>query len=130
MRSYELMFILDPRISEEEGSGLTNDFRKLVEAAGAEVIRVENWGRRKLAYEIDKQKEGRYVLFYILSETGEGLAGIERRMKQHDKVLRYMTIRTDEELQRAGLPLPSPEEEQTSETAEAASEPSDSREKE
>lgn len=113
MRSYELMFVVDPRTSEEDAKSLANDFKNQVEATGAQVVKKEHMGRRKLAYEIQKNKEGRYFLLYILSEDGgHGFAGVEARMEQHDQILRYMVVRTDEDLKRAGLPLPEPAEEE------------------
>lgn len=110
MRSYELMFVVDPRTSEEAAKSLANDFKNQVEATGAQVVKREHMGRRKLAYEIQKNKEGRYFLFYILSEDGHGFPNVEARMEQHDQILRYMVVRTDEDLKRAGLPLPEPSE--------------------
>lgn len=124
MRTYELMVVLDPRMSEDEAAGLTDDIRTLVENSGAEILKTDNWGRRKLAYEIQKLSEGRYVLFYLSTEDGNhSLTGVERRLQQHDQVLRYLTVRTDEELRRAGLPLPTAEEpgqEEGTEDAETA----------
>jgi len=113
MRTYELMVVLDPRISEDDATGLTGDIRKLLENSGGEILKTDVWGRRKLAYEIQKLKEGRYVLFYLSTEDGShSLADAERRLQQHDQVLRYLLVRTDEDLRRAGLPLPSPDEEE------------------
>jgi len=124
MRTYELMVVLDPRMSEDEAAGLTDDIRTLVENSGAEILKTDNWGRRKLAYEIQKLGEGRYVLFYLSTEDGNhSLPGVERRLQQHDRVLRYLTVRTDEDLRRAGLPLPTaeePEQEEGTEGAETA----------
>lgn len=123
MRSYELMFVLDPRLSEDDAKALTNEFKDQVTAAGAEIVKAEHWGRRKLAYEIKKLKEGRYVLFFLTTPDGShGLAGVERRMEQHDQVLRYMLVRTDEELKRAGLPLPTADEEAEAEADEGEGE--------
>lgn len=124
MRTYELMVVLDPRSSEDETTGLIGDIQSLVEDKGAEVIKLDIWGRRKLAYEIQKLKEGHYALFYLSTEDGShGLAEVEQRLKQHDLVLRYMLIRTDDDLRRAGLPLPTADEEEATEAAstEAAS---------
>lgn len=113
MRSYELMFVVDPRTSEEDAKSLANDFKNLVETTGAQVVKKEHMGRRKLAYEIQKNKEGRYFLLYILSEDGShGFSTVEARMEQHDQILRYMVVRTDEDLKRAGLPLPEPGEDE------------------
>lgn len=107
MRTYELMFIVDPRVADDEVASLTEDVKGMLTANGGQVIREEQWGRRKLAYEIDKLKEGKYVLLYLSGEDGElPISEVELRMRQNDKVLRYLTVRTDLELKRAGMPLP------------------------
>lgn len=121
MRTYELMIVLDPRMSEDDAGDLTDNIRSQVENAGAEVLKMENWGRRKLGFEIQKLTEGRYVLFYLSTEDGNhSLPTVERRLQQHDQVLRYLTVRTDEDLRRAGLPLPTAEEPEEEAPAEAA----------
>ena len=121
MRTYELMIVLDPRMSEDDAGDLTDNIRSQVENAGAEVLKAENWGRRKLGFEIQKLTEGRYVLFYLSTEDGNhSLPDVERRLQQHDQVLRYITVRTDEDLRRAGLPLPTAEEPEEESSAEAA----------
>lgn len=103
MRTYELMFVVDPRVSDEDVVGLTNDYRQMITAGGTEVVKEENWGRRKLAFPIDKLNEGKYVLFYIQSQDGKTpLAAVEHRMRQNDKILRFLTVRTDLDLKRAG----------------------------
>jgi small subunit ribosomal protein S6 len=103
MRTYELMFVVDPRVADEDVLGMTQDYRHMIEAGGSEITKEENWGRRKLAYGIDKLTEGKYVLFYIQSETGKNsLHEVEHRMRQNDKVLRFLTVRTDLDLKRAG----------------------------
>lgn len=107
MRTYELMYIVDPRVDDDEVASLTEDIKGLLTAQGGEVIREEQWGRRKLAYEIGNLKEGKYVLLYLGSPDGElPIAEVELRMRQNDRILRYLTVRTDEDLRRAGLPLP------------------------
>ena len=102
MRTYELMYIIDPRISEEEAESVHETVKDLVTSNGAEIVRDEDMGRRKLAYPIDKQTEGRYRLLYLTSEeVFEGVPEVERRLEQSDHVLRYMVVRTDEDLKRA-----------------------------
>jgi small subunit ribosomal protein S6 len=123
VRTYELMFIVDPRVADDEVASLTEDVKGLLTAKGGQVIREEQWGRRKLAYEIDKLKEGKYVLLYLSGEDGElPISEVELRMRQNDKVLRYLTVRTDLDLKRAGLPLPTeaPPAEEGAEGAEGA----------
>ena len=107
MRTYELMYIVDPRVADDEVASLTEDIKGLLTAQGGHVIREEQWGRRKLAYEIGNLKEGKYVLLYVGSDDGNlPIAEVELRMRQNDRILRYLTVRTDEDLKRAGLPLP------------------------
>jgi ribosomal protein S6 len=100
------MFVVDPRVSDEDVVAMTNDYRQMIEAGGSQVTREESWGRRKLAYTIEKLNEGKYVLFYISSENGKtSLPGVEHRMRQNDKILRFLTVRTDLDLKRAGSRL-------------------------
>jgi small subunit ribosomal protein S6 len=103
MRTYELMFVVDPRVSDEEVVTMTQDYKTMITAGNtAEVTGEENWGRRKLAYPINKVNEGKYVLFFIQSPDGKNtLHEVEHRMRQNDKILRFLTVRTDEDLKRA-----------------------------
>lgn len=102
MRTYELIFVVDPRVSDEDVVTLTNDYKTMITAGGSEITSEENWGRRKLAYPINKITEGKYVLLNITSQDGKtSLADVEHRMRQNDKILRYLTVRTDEDLKRA-----------------------------
>lgn len=125
MRTYELMYIVDPRVPDEEVTALTEDVKGLLTAKGGQVVREEQWGRRKLAYPINKLKEGKYTLFYLAGEPGElSIDEVEFRMRQNDNILRYLTVRTDEDYKRAGMPLPTeapPVEETDDEDAPAAS---------
>src|SRR5215218_6635624 len=107
MRTYELMFVVDPRVSDEDVVTMTNDYKNLITAAGSQITSEEHWGRRKLAFPIDKLNEGKYVLLYVSSETGKtALPAVEHRMRQNDKILRYLTVRTDEDLKRAARKHP------------------------
>lgn len=102
MRTYELIFVVDPRVSDEEVVALTQEYKSMITSGGAEITTEENWGRRKLAYTINKMTEGKYVLLGITSDNGKtALPEVEHRMRQNDKILRYLTVRTDEDLKRA-----------------------------
>lgn len=102
MRTYELMYVIDPRVSEKEAEAVNDAVRKLVTDNGAQITKEDDWGRRKLAYPIDKQTEGRYMLMYLHAEKAfHGVPELERRLEQSDKVLRYLTVRTDPDLKRA-----------------------------
>jgi small subunit ribosomal protein S6 len=107
MRTYELMFVVDPRVADEEVVTMMQDYKNMITAGGSQITGEENWGRRKLAYPIDKLNEGKYVLFYISSEVGKtALPEVEHRMRQNDRILRYLTVRTDEDLKRAARRQP------------------------
>ncbi|HEY0514174.1 MAG TPA: 30S ribosomal protein S6 [Thermoanaerobaculia bacterium] len=107
MRTYEVMFVVDPRVSDEDVVTMTQEYKNMITAGGSQITSEENWGRRKLAYPIDKLNEGKYVLLYVGSETGKNsLHEVEHRMRQNDKILRYLTVRTDEDLKRAARRQP------------------------
>ncbi len=107
MRTYELMFVVDPRVSDEDVVAMTAEYRNMITAGGSTITAEENWGRRKLAFTIDKLNEGKYVLFYVSSEVGKtALPEVEHRMRQNEKILRYLTVRTDEALKRAARRQP------------------------
>lgn len=95
MRKYELMFIVDPRLTDEEVVALSDEYKTMLEASGGEVFKEESWGKRKLAYTIENLNEGNYTLFYVRSESGQPFHEVEQRMRQNEKILRYITVRTD-----------------------------------
>ena len=100
-RSYELMFIADPRLSDEEVVGLTEDYKTMITSAGAVITKEESWGKRKLAYPIEKLTEGKYVLLYVEADGVNPFPEVEQRLRQNEKILRFLTVRTDEDLKRA-----------------------------
>lgn len=100
-RTYELVFVADPRVSDEDVVAMTEDYKAMITSAGAEIVREESWGRRKLAYPIQKLTEGKYVILYIEANGVNPFPEVEQRMRQNDKVLRFLTVRTDPDLKRA-----------------------------
>ena len=108
MRTYELVVVYDPRVADDEVTALTGEVRNLLTAPGGVTItKTEVWGRRRLAYEIGKVNEGKYVVLFFAAEDGSApVAEVERRLVQNDRVLRFLTTRTDLGLKRAGLPIP------------------------
>ena len=99
MRTYEVLFILSPQVAEEEATTLIGEFKKVGEGTGAKLTNEEPWGRRRLAYPIQKFNEGNYHLFVFESEGS--LAELDRRMKNSDRILRHMIVRTDLDHKRA-----------------------------
>ena len=99
MRTYEVLFILSPQVTEEEATTLITDFKRVADSTGAQLRNEEAWGRRRLAYPIQKFTEGNYHLFVF--ESDGSLSELDRRMKNVDRVLRHIIVRTDEDHKRA-----------------------------
>jgi small subunit ribosomal protein S6 len=99
MRTYEVLFILSPQVPEEEAKTLADEFKRVAESTGATLKNEEAWGRRRLAYPIHKFNEGIYHLFVF--ESANSLSELDRRMRNSDRILRHMIVRTDEDLKRA-----------------------------
>jgi small subunit ribosomal protein S6 len=100
MRVYEVLFIVAPNVEEGDIETLVTQFSDIATNQGAQVAKVDRIGRRRLAYPIGKFNEGHYVVLTI-EGTGSEIAEIERRMRVSDAVIRYITIRIDEDLKRA-----------------------------
>src|ERR671938_1031727 len=99
-RVYEVVFVVDPETPEEDLTRLTDNLRGVVTDQGGRVTKSEVMGRRQLAYKVGRKNEGVYVLFEIEGTGGE-IAELERRMRVNDAIMRYMTVRVDEDRQRA-----------------------------
>jgi small subunit ribosomal protein S6 len=96
VRTYELMFVVDPRVPDEDVVALTDEVKTLLQGGGGEIAKEQSWGKRKLAYEIGKQSEGKYVLLHVrVADGNRPFPLVEQRLKQNERVLRYLTVRTD-----------------------------------
>ena len=99
MRKYEVIFVVRPDVTEEDIAKLIAQMEGVVAGAGGAVDKVEKLGRRRLAYRVARQREGFYVLF-LVSGSGDTVKEFERRLKVADAVIKYMTVRVDEEIER------------------------------
>ncbi len=100
MRKYEIMFVVRPDVTEDDIAKLITQMEGVVTGAGGKVEKAEKMGRRRLAYRVARQREGFYILF-LVEGTGDTVKEFERRLKVTDTVIKYMTVRVDEELDRA-----------------------------
>jgi small subunit ribosomal protein S6 len=100
MRVYEVLFVVAPNTEEGDIETLVTQFSDVITNQGAQVAKVDRMGRRRLAYPIGKFNEGHYVVLTV-EGTGAEIAEVERRMRVNDAVIRYITIRIDEDLKRA-----------------------------
>jgi len=99
-RTYELLFIARPGLAEPEVEALTETVKGYLEKEGGVIEKIEPWGKKRLAYDIDKQREGYYVLI-VFGSKGDIVKEVERRLKVTDGVMRHITVRVDEDLRRA-----------------------------
>jgi len=99
-RIYDLIFICRPDTPEAEIDKLIATLEQSVVEKGAKIEKMEKWGTRKLAYRVHKLREGFYVYFSLRSSQGELIKELERRLKVSDPVMKYLTVRLDEELKR------------------------------
>jgi small subunit ribosomal protein S6 len=96
-RQYELVYITPPEATEEQLNELHAQVATVVERFQGTIEKTENWGRRKLAYEIGRQREGVYVL-ELINGPGAMTAELDRRLRVLDIVVRHIIVRVDEDL--------------------------------
>ena len=99
MRNYEIMFIVNPNTAEEEIDKINGQIENIVTSGGGKIEKIEKMGKRRLAYEVERQREGHYVLF-VIGANGDIIKECERRLRVMDAVIKYITVRTDEEVRR------------------------------
>jgi small subunit ribosomal protein S6 len=99
-RIYEILFIADPNLGEPEVDALAAHVQGFVEKDGGKIQKVEKWGKKRLAYDVRRHREGYYVLL-VAEGTGVMVKEVERRLKVTDGVIRYLTVRVDVDLRKA-----------------------------
>lgn len=95
MRRYETIFIADQNLSNDDLNALIERSKSLITNLKGIVVKVEEWGKRKLAYEINKQSRGCYVLIDYASER-DAVAELERNFKIDDRILKFLTVKKSE----------------------------------
>ena len=99
-RTYEVMYIVDTEASQDDVARLSENLQQIITDQGGTITKAEDMGRRTLAYPINHRNEGYYMLLEI-DGTGREIAELERRMRVNDQIVRYITVRVDEDRQRA-----------------------------
>ena len=92
MNKYESLYVIVPELNEEETASVINKFNGIVTANGGEIEKVDEWGKRRLAYMIDYKTEGYYVLM-VFDAPGEVPAELERNLKNDERIMRYKVTR-------------------------------------
>ncbi|MCX8116346.1 MAG: 30S ribosomal protein S6 [Desulfobacterota bacterium] len=94
-RKYETIFILDPDIEEEVAQSALEKIKGVITQGSGEILKVEDWGKRKLAYKVRKKSKGHYILIHF-SGTPELLSELERNYRVMDPVIKFQSVRLDE----------------------------------
>ncbi|MHB1125592.1 MAG: 30S ribosomal protein S6 [Bacillota bacterium] len=94
MRDYETLFIIKPDLDEEQTTAVADKFVGLIGDNGGEILKVERWGKRRLAYEVKKYNDGVYVLIRFKG-TPEVVLELERILKITDEILKYLITRQE-----------------------------------
>ena len=106
LRPYEILVIVDSRPTDEEVAALLEQFGEQVKALGAEVTKVDNWGKRRLAYDIRKQREGTYAVFEVSAEPST-VKEFERQLRLNETILRFLSTRVP--IRKKARPAKTPE---------------------
>ena len=99
-RQYELMYVIAPTVGDDGVADLHTQVEEIVSRSGGEIEKSDNWGKRRLAYEIKSHREGTYVL-ELINGPGELVRELNRRLKVTDEVLRHLVVRVDEDLKKS-----------------------------
>ena len=95
LREYETIYILRPDLPESTISDVNKKIRGIIETSGGQLLKVENWGKRRLAYEVKKHFKGTYLFWNYLGKAGL-VEEVERNLKISDSVIRFYTVKMDE----------------------------------
>ena len=99
MRLYDIVVLVTPDLNDDDATKLAGEYRKILADGGANFVKEEPWGRRRLAFPIGRKREAHYVYWQVEAEPAT-VAETERRLGLSDQVLRHLAVRVDEELKR------------------------------
>lgn len=100
MRTYEVVFVAAPIITNEELEAFIALMQNVVESRNGRVLKVDNWGKKSLAYKIKKYRDGYYVVLTVDAD-GAVISELERRFRVTDYIIRFLSVRVDEDLKRS-----------------------------
>ncbi len=120
MHIYESIFIINPNLPDEERNTIIKKMQDVVAKQGGEMIKFEDWGTRKLAYEVKKQKRGHYAFFQFKGAAAT-VSELERTYKLTDAVIKFITIKLVKELRKRPEPKKPKKESGPAETGQQAS---------
>jgi small subunit ribosomal protein S6 len=123
MPIYESIFIINPNLTDEETAGIIKKMQDVVTKQGGEMLKFEDWGKKKLAYEVKKQKRGHYAFFQFKSAPA-AVSELERTYKMTDTVIKFITVKLEKELRTR--PEPKKKKKEAAKAAEPGAAPQQS----
>src|SRR5438552_1233485 len=102
-REYETIYILRPNTPNEGVAEVNSRIKGVIEGMGGKVIKVDNWGKRRLAYEVAKERKGIYLYWLYLAQPGV-VEETERNLRMLDSVIRYLTFKVDQDIDVSSRP--------------------------
>ena len=99
-RQYELVYVISPEVTDDDVNALHERIAEIIGQLGGTVDKTENWGRRRLAYEIGRHREGTYVID-LITGPGDMVTELDRRLRVMEQLLRHLVVRVDEDLRKA-----------------------------
>jgi small subunit ribosomal protein S6 len=96
MQLYESIFVVRPSLSDEDTTKVIDKIKGVVEKSGATILKSENWGKKKLAYEVKRERKGTFVYLHFKSE-GRVISELERSYRLEDSVIKFLTVRLEHE---------------------------------
>jgi len=100
MRLYDIVVLVTPDLNDEDATKVASEYKKILTDGGATVVKEEPWGKRRLAFPIQRKRDAHYHYWQVQAEPA-AVAEAERRMGLSDQVLRHLAVRVDEELKRS-----------------------------
>jgi small subunit ribosomal protein S6 len=102
-REYETIYVLRPNTTNDQVAEVNTKVKTIIESMGGKVIKVDNWGKRRLAYEVAKERKGIYLYWLFLATPGV-VEETERNLRMLDNVIRYLSVRVDENIDLGARP--------------------------
>ena len=103
-REYETIYVLRPNTTNEQVAEVNTRVKGIIESMGGKIVKVDNWGKRRLAYEVAKERKGIYLYWLYLASPGI-VEEAERNLRMLDSVIRYLSVKVDENVDVAARPI-------------------------
>ena len=115
MKRYETIYIANPNLEDDALKEVVAKFSDIIEKKKGSIVKIDDWGKRKLAYEVKRFDKGHYVLLDFCG-FHEALTELERNLKLDDRILKYMTVKIDDDFEPTDIPVETKEKEDESQS--------------